>query len=124
MRRRVHQPFCLRVLGGLSALALASACNGDKKAEPSSTPQRSQAVTATAPAGSAAKVAPAPSASAPAVPKKPARKLCAGELDKPGKKLKKDDAEEASSEEEEESEGKKAKPAAKKPASGKAKKAS
>lgn len=87
MRRRVHQPFCLRVLGGLSALALASACNGDKKAEPGSTPQRSQAVTATAAAGSAAKVAPAPSASAPAVPKKPARKLCAGELDKPGKKL-------------------------------------
>lgn len=63
---------------------LAFGCDGEPKKEPSATGQRSQAVAATAePAKSAA---PAQSSAAPAA-KKPPRKLCAGELDKPGKKL-------------------------------------
>lgn len=73
-------------MGGLPLVALgallAVACTEDKKREPSATGQRSQAVAATAePAKSAA-----PSA-APALPKKLPRKLCAGELGKPGRKL-------------------------------------
>lgn len=89
MRRRIDQPLCVRVLGGLSTLAavaaLFSACDGDKKQEPAATSQRSQAVTATGGAGTT----PAPPASSAALPKpkKPPRKLCAGELDRPGKKL-------------------------------------
>lgn len=87
MRRRVDQPLCLRVLGGLSALALLVACDGDKKPEPTATPQRSQAVAATATASGEARPAPAASSAAPSAPRKPPRQLCAGELDKPGKKL-------------------------------------
>jgi thiol-disulfide isomerase/thioredoxin len=85
MRRRIHQPLRVRLLGGLSALALLGVgCDGDKKPEPRATGQRSQAVSAAAgPAPSAA--VPPPVASARA--KKPPRKLCVGELDKPGRAL-------------------------------------
>ena len=89
MRRRIHQPLCVRVVGRLSALAalgmVAAACNGDKKPEPTATAQRSQAVTATG--RPAATPAPAASSVALPTPKKPPRKLCVGELDRPGKPL-------------------------------------
>lgn len=75
-------------MGGLPFVALvgtlALACDGDKKREPTATAERSQAVTAKP---QAAQSAPPAASSAPTVAKKPPRKLCAGELEKPGKKL-------------------------------------
>jgi len=76
-------------VGRLPALALlllvVTGCDGDKKPQPTATGQRSQAVQAT---GAATAATPAPVA-ATQVPsaKKPARKLCAGELEKPAREF-------------------------------------
>jgi len=81
MRRRIHQPLGVRVLGRLPALTLfgwfALGCDDAKK--PEATRERSQVVTAASPTSSA----PRPPASAPTRPKSPARKLCQPELDEP-----------------------------------------
>lgn len=96
MRRRSHQPFGVRVLGGLPALSLAlgcallgSACDNKKQDPPLAPKARSQAVAGTAPTATA----PA-SATVPATadkPKKPRRKLCEGQMAKAGKAMPKSD---------------------------------
>lgn len=85
MRRGIHQPLGVRVLGGLSLVALLGACNHKDQGAPRATKERSQVVVATA--GPEKSAAPAASPPASASAKKAPRKLCAGELDKPGKKL-------------------------------------
>lgn len=63
---------------------LSVACNDDKKREPGATGQRSQVVSATVAAPASTPTSRA-SAVTPPRPRKPPRKLCAGELDKPGR---------------------------------------
>jgi thiol-disulfide isomerase/thioredoxin len=90
MRRGIHQSLRIRFLGGLPTLAIALSlssvgCDKNENKAPTATAERSQAVAATgayAPTAAASTVS-APVVSAPV--KKPPRKLCAGELDKPGR---------------------------------------
>ncbi|MCA9596961.1 MAG: TlpA family protein disulfide reductase [Myxococcales bacterium] len=85
MRRRSHQPIRVRFLGRLSTLialgAALSACDQGEKV-PQASRSRSQAVVATATTSAAAPVV-VPSATA--KPEKPRKKLCEGQLAKPGK---------------------------------------
>lgn len=85
MRRRRHQPFRIRVLGGLSALALfAAGCERGDKPPPSGS-SRSQAVVAeSATAAPTTSVVAQPVASA---APKPRRSLCDGQLTGPGRPL-------------------------------------
>ncbi len=84
MRRGCHQPFRVRVLGGLSAVAFAIlGCDQTAKPPPPAGKSRSQAVAATGPAPAATASA-APAAANSAAPKKP-RKLCEGQMQGAGR---------------------------------------
>lgn len=85
MRRRCHQPQCLRFLGRLSTLTglVAALAGCEDKEAPVAPKSRAAAIAATTPATSASVASAAPSEA----PAEPHRELCAGQLEGKGRDL-------------------------------------